>query len=499
LIEKSGAAMSSSGQIPHHFNAATPKYTALSGATQTGPNIFWIAAALQYVKATGDYDWLRAQMPTIERALGFLTNRYDPAVKLVNAPGPLWIDVFIRQNFTADTNAFMVEILRQVADAEALLGNDGLAGQRRAMADNIVAGMNDLLWAGDHYVTQLNPDGSTRDLVDYDANLLAVGFGVAPPDRAQKILARVDSGPCTHARPSWVSERTYGSGDTYGGNTGDSAVTMGRIGWADAQARRRVGDRKTFDERILGPVEADLLSRTWLTERYDCSGNATRAPYYYEYPSLVAMLLRETAYGIDVGLQDVDIDPFSRSDFRYHLGSVDVTYSGDGVALTLPGSGIKRYAIHGQRPGATYRITVTGANAQPPATAVAGPDGVLRFSAPIGPGTTVTTAPPGSAAGAGAGSSASAVDRTAPRLRVSARRRQRARRYLRVAVTCDERCSATLQARALRRRAGSLRRTLAASRRTTLRVKLTRRFRSARHRALRRHRSIPLTLRVRAA
>jgi hypothetical protein len=396
----------------------------------------------------------------------------------------------------------MVDLLREVADAEALLGDDALAARRRALADDIVTGMNDRLWAGDHYVTQLNPDGTTRDFVDYDANLLAVGFGVAPPDRAQKILARVDAGPCTHGRPTWVSERTYGSGDTYGGNTGDSAVTMGRIGWADAQARRRVGDRSTFEDKILGPVQSDLLARTWLTERYDCAGHATRAPYYYEYPSLVAMLLRETAYGIDVGLQDVVIAPFTRSDFRYHLGSVDVTYSGNGASLTLPGSGIKRYAIHGQRPGATYAITVTGENAQPPASAVAGADGVVRFSAPIGPRTTVTAAPPGSpgaGAGAGAGASGARPDRTAPKVRVSARRRQRARRYIRVAVTCDERCTAALRARALRRRAGGLTRTLVARRRTALRVRLTKAFRRARHRALRHHRSVALTLRVRAA
>ncbi|HEY3019551.1 MAG TPA: hypothetical protein VGJ32_05125, partial [Solirubrobacteraceae bacterium] len=51
----------------------------------------------------------------------------------------------------------------------------------------------------------------------------------------------------------------------------------------------------------------------------------------------------------------------------------------------------------------------------------------------------------------------------------------------------------------LRRRAGGLTRTLVARRRTALRVRLTKAFRRARHRALRHHRSVALTLRVRAA
>src|SRR5262249_18036439 len=121
LIETSGAKMLPSGQIPHHFNGVDPVYVALSGATQTGPNIFWISAALQYAKATGDLDWLRAHLPDIERALKFLTDRYNPTLQLVQAPGPLWIDVFIRENYTSDTNAYMVELLRDVADAEAAM------------------------------------------------------------------------------------------------------------------------------------------------------------------------------------------------------------------------------------------------------------------------------------------------------------------------------------------------------------------------------------------
>jgi len=41
----------------------------------------------------------------------------------------------------------------------------------------------------------------------------------------------------------------------------------------------------------------DLLSNTWLYERYDASGNQIRTAYYFEYPSLVVMMLREIQYG----------------------------------------------------------------------------------------------------------------------------------------------------------------------------------------------------------
>lgn len=61
----------------------------------------------------------------------------------------------------------------------------------------------------DHYITQLDTDlNTTRDFIDYDANLLAVALGIASVSdgTAANVLARVDRGNCTHAgRATYVS------------------------------------------------------------------------------------------------------------------------------------------------------------------------------------------------------------------------------------------------------------------------------------------------------
>jgi hypothetical protein len=285
-----------------------------------------------------------------------------------------------------------VQLLRDVAGAERFLGDTADADAHETMASDIVTGMNTHLWAGDHYITQLNPDGTTRDFVDYDSNLLAVAFGIAPPDRAKLILARVDSGPCTHGdpaagrpRPTWVSEKLYGPADTYGGNTGDSATTMGRIGWADGHARRAVGDAATFSNLILDPIQQQVDAATWLPERYDCSGNVAHSPYYHEYPQMAVMLMREVRYGINLGLGTVAIDPFGPADYHYHVGDVNVDYSRSQVTLNLPGSGIRAYTVTGLVPDAGYLIRSTGRQAAEPQIVRADARGVLTFSAPAGP------------------------------------------------------------------------------------------------------------------
>ena len=85
------------GQLPHHFVGDQPTFLALSGATQTGPNTFWVKSALQYARNSGNMAWLKAYIPTLRAASAFCFDLIDPHNHLLLAPGSLMIDVFIRQ------------------------------------------------------------------------------------------------------------------------------------------------------------------------------------------------------------------------------------------------------------------------------------------------------------------------------------------------------------------------------------------------------------------
>jgi len=173
VIERTGSFIKGeNGQLPHHFDGVKPFYTALSGETQTGPNIFWVKTALRYAAVTGDFAWLQNYMPTLRNASSFVFDLIDPEMNLIFAPGSLMIDVFIRNNYTTDSNAMVVGLLREFAGAERLVGNPDRAAELEGTADRVVSAINKHLWAGDaagadHYITQLNLDGSTRDFVDY--------------------------------------------------------------------------------------------------------------------------------------------------------------------------------------------------------------------------------------------------------------------------------------------------------------------------------------------
>mmetsp|Transcript_19730 Transcript_19730/g.28382 ORF Transcript_19730/g.28382 Transcript_19730/m.28382 type:complete len:812 (+) Transcript_19730:108-2543(+) len=376
VIERTGSFMKTeTGQLPHHFNGAEPYYLALSGETQTGPNIFWVKTALQYAATSGDFRWLRDYMPTLRVASSFVFNLIENDTYLLYAPGSLMIDVFIRNNYTSDSNAMVVGFLRDFAAAERAVGNSSRAGELEMMASEVSKAMNEYLWAnessgGDHFITQLNIDGTTRDFVDYDANVIAIAHGVADSSRARLIQKRIDGGRCSAASGAgaqFVSEQYYGVEDTTDGNTGDSWCSMGRIGWFDAVGRKLLGsaeDLNYFNDVVLEPLKRDLNANTWLHERYGCDGmqQENRTMFYFEYPALVSMLLKDIRYGVKLDISGVTIDPFllstGDSEFEYHTGNINVLYSPKEVSISVPVDDNRpcntQYSIRGLLPHAVY-------------------------------------------------------------------------------------------------------------------------------------------------
>lgn len=345
-IGNTSTASQRTGQLMHHFVSLIPTYESIAGSEQLGPNVFWTWSVLRYVALTQDRAFAQKMFPYIDLSTQFLLTFFDESKDLIYAPGPLWIDVIVRENYTSDSAPIFIPILNLLAEYYDYLDADyEFSSLLRSVSRRIIKGINKNLWSSenDHYFTQLNPDGTSRDFIDYDSNLLMVAFDIAPTDRIAPLLKRVDSGPYTHVRGTWCCEVPY-SGDAedcyiVGGSVcGDSIVTLGRIGWIDALARKRVGDIDTFDNLLLAPLQTDLINDVWLFERYDASGNQIRTSFYFEYPALVTMMLREVRYGIDIGITSVVIDPFrakAGASFEFRLGGITVLYSQSSVTINL--------------------------------------------------------------------------------------------------------------------------------------------------------------------
>merc|ERR1712151_1428293 len=155
----------------------------------------------------------------------------------------------------------------------------------------------------------------------------------------------------------------YAGNDTTGGlGTGDAVCGYGRIAWFNALARKRVRTSDSlafFNNNLYSLISADLLSTVWMSERYSPEGTqeSDRTPYYFEYPSVAALMVQRVRYGIDMGLAWVTVDPWGvpiGRAWRYKLGGVDVSYAMDNVSIKVP----TLYALVPET--SEVHVTVTG-------------------------------------------------------------------------------------------------------------------------------------------
>jgi hypothetical protein len=380
ILERSESDMLPDGQLPHHFENGKPLYLSIAKSKQTGPNIFWLLAAIDYAGATGDDEWLRSHYPHMQKAAEWLLNKFESKVSLLKADGPLFIDVFRRDGYTLDTNVAAVWMLGRMAQVAEACGDETGAARYLDFVGKIKLGLRQNLWDGnDHFITQRNPDGTTRDFVDYDGNFAALGFGILT-NQAEEVmlLRRLDGSVHTHpgGRGTWVSEKRYEKSECYGDNDGDSDVAMARIWLFDMLARVRMNDRTTFDH-LLRNEEDSLLHDVWLPERYDAGGEPAHNGYYHEYPEILDMVLRQMRYGIQISGHKVTVFPFGAHEFQFRMNALQIDYDQNKLVLSVPGQGKRQFEIGGLAPHQEFKLS-SGEHA------VTDASGTLKFEAPAG-------------------------------------------------------------------------------------------------------------------
>lgn len=129
-------------------------------------------------------------------------------------------------------------------------------------------------------------------------------------------------------------------------------------------------------------------------ERYSCQGQQqkNRTAAYFEYPSTIAMMLREIRYGINLGFKNITINPFGPSNFTYDIGNIFVKYDKSELIVSVPGKGVKGYAIMGLNAGTNYSLSAPSCthtdghskSFRMSTTASVNSAGILKFMAPVG-------------------------------------------------------------------------------------------------------------------
>jgi hypothetical protein len=206
---------------------------------------WWVQALADYVRYTGDLAFAESMYPRLARQMDWFASKTGAHGLLVREEGLEWAYTLRRAGEVSYLNAVYYRALHDAADIARWLGRAAAAADWIARGEVVKQAMNARLFDPTRGV-YIDSDRDSGH-VPQDANVLAILYGIAPPERVAAILDYLQ----THM---WTA---------YGSTTVD--VPYGLNSWHDKRIWPFMGYHE-LAARFLANDESgalDLLRREW--------------------------------------------------------------------------------------------------------------------------------------------------------------------------------------------------------------------------------------------
>ncbi len=158
-----------------------------------------INAIYNYYVYDGDEEFLQNNIERLRLAMDFLLKQYDTDYNLFRIDHPdhngtsgscgsnIW-DILPYGNLSAYDNIYAYLSLIRMAEIEEVLGNTERAEELKKYAADLKVAYNELFWADDHYIQNIDVNGQIRDYGCVNLNLETIAYGIADEERAKIIF-----------------------------------------------------------------------------------------------------------------------------------------------------------------------------------------------------------------------------------------------------------------------------------------------------------------------
>jgi glycogen debranching enzyme len=287
-----------SGKLPvrvefvgHHFTGyntlrTRPKVVARAGgifSDPIDPSALFIIAAREYLDRSGDLSFCHRFDPIMDQALRWVMSHDRDGDGLIESYWLAdWMDSILKFNKVFNLNVIYYEGLRAYAALKALNHQADTSEEFTRVAARVYERLQ-IFWTGTYFTDWIW--GTKRGGFSSDGNVLAMLFGVATPDQAQRILAyiherRLDTDTplqvCDPVYPSWRVFPMY-----YLAGIADYHRTMiwPWLGTLNAVCKARYGDRAAA-LADLARIGAWYLRYNGVNEVYDHGGKPISRRFY---------------------------------------------------------------------------------------------------------------------------------------------------------------------------------------------------------------------------
>jgi hypothetical protein len=336
------ARIAANGGLYDHWVPGDP-LRALAGPT-------YIQNADAIYRYTQDREWLKRELPSVNRAAEYLAwlTKDDGAVRGAG----YYVERPTRIEFDGVAQCHAADAFRRVAALNDAAGGHEAAKRYRELADRVIGYFRHWFWVKDRFAEYLNPEHGfivNHGLSDTDWS--AIALGIATPEQTAVLWPQLKdekrfyyggmpSGPVTH--PEKYEDWEFTTRDRH------DLAAMGRVWHLEAGARARMGDGQGLVDSIRRVCKAGRENGYYWRERYNEKGGYGPNTYC-EYPANLIRIVQRFLLGVEFGLDGtLQLSPTAPEEFwksgfgqtlkwrgrilvyRMRRGRIAGEYSGDG-------------------------------------------------------------------------------------------------------------------------------------------------------------------------
>lgn len=269
-----------------------------------GPTL--IQNADVFYRRTLDADWLREQLPYVNRAADYLASLTTDE-GLVAGAG-YYVEFPTRVEYDGVSQCHAVDAFRRIAALNGVVGDHGTANRYASLADRIARCFRQRYWAGDHFGEYIHPE---RGLIDAhgltDTNWAALAADVGDLDQQASAWERVrdEAGFYYGGVPTGIATRpdSYEEWEfTHSGHRHDLAA-MGRVWYVECWARARMADGEGIAASLQRVARIGEDNGYYWRERYHPPDGTPAGPNTYcEYPANLIRIVHRFLLGTQLEL-----------------------------------------------------------------------------------------------------------------------------------------------------------------------------------------------------
>lgn len=189
------------------FKPIRPKYITAHNTISLDGNCLLVIAALEYVRRFGDTPFLQTHWEQLKNAVHWLENHASHGDGLLDqAAFTDWADSVGRTGRILYTNVLYWKALHEMAEAAKMNGRSADAATYQQKANHLAQAIQTHFWREElgYFITS-----EEYTFLSSSGNLLAIAWGLATPEQANKILDKMDEFGMADPVPTQVTHLAY--------------------------------------------------------------------------------------------------------------------------------------------------------------------------------------------------------------------------------------------------------------------------------------------------